>query len=87
VTNLVIKPRFDRLVNQEIAGTLATANDDPILASIHFSVDDDARWHRAWTTTLPVHRCDRRAGIDARPADLRGWGIRSVLRRTYSPRT
>jgi MFS family permease len=172
VTNPVIKPRFDRLVNQKIAGTLATANDDPILATIHFSVDDDAPWHRAWTTTLlrhliedtpanaevvsgwiqkwstraspaleafaatlaeapvpldakavaaritndvsrdtgsmltaqrlqggagsrddllrdgaPVHRCDRRAGIDARPADLRGWGIRSVLRRTYSPRT
>jgi toluene monooxygenase system protein E len=52
VTNLVIKPRIDRLVNQEIAGTLATANGDPILASIHFSLDEDARWHRAWTTAL-----------------------------------
>jgi toluene monooxygenase system protein E len=47
VTNLVIKPRIDRLMNQEIAGTLATANGDPILASIHFSLDEDARWHRA----------------------------------------
>ena len=55
VTNLVIKPRIDRLVNQEIAGTLATANGDPILASIHFSLDEDARWHRAWTAALLRH--------------------------------
>jgi toluene monooxygenase system protein E len=55
VTNLVIKPRIDRLVNQEIAGTLATANGDPILASIHFSLDEDAHWHRAWTTALLRH--------------------------------
>src|SRR5689334_11364277 len=55
VTNLVIKPRIDRLVNQEMAGTLATANGDPILASIHFSLDEDARWHRAWTTALVRH--------------------------------
>ena len=40
VTNAVIKPRIDRLVNQEIAGSLATANGDPILASIHFSLDE-----------------------------------------------
>jgi toluene monooxygenase system protein E len=52
VTNLVIKPRLDRLVNEEIAGTLATANSDPILASIHFSLDEDARWHREWTAAL-----------------------------------
>jgi len=52
VTNLVIKPRIDRLVNQEVAGTLATANGDPILASIHFSLDEDARWHRAWAAAL-----------------------------------
>jgi toluene monooxygenase system protein E len=55
VTNLVIKPRIDRLVNQEIAGTLATANGDPILTSIHFSLDEDARWHRAWTSALLRH--------------------------------
>ena len=55
VTNLVIKPRIDRIVNQEIAGALATANGDPILASIHFSLDEDARWHRAWTTALLRH--------------------------------
>jgi toluene monooxygenase system protein E len=58
VTNLVIKPRIDRLVNQVIAGTLATANSDPILASIHFSLDEDARWQRAWTTALLRHLID-----------------------------
>jgi toluene monooxygenase system protein E len=55
VTNLVIKPRLDRLVNQVLAGTLATANSDPILASIHFSFDEDASWHRAWTAALLRH--------------------------------
>jgi toluene monooxygenase system protein E len=55
VTNAVIKPRVDRLVNQEIAGSLATANGDPILTSIHFSLDEDARWHRAWTAALLRH--------------------------------
>ena len=70
VTNLVIKPRIDRLVNQEIAGTLATANGDPILASIHFSLDEDARWHRAWTTAL------LRYLVDDTPANaemVSGW--------------
>ena len=52
VTNLVIKPRIDRLVNEEIAGALGAENGDPILASIHFSLDEDTRWHRAWTTAL-----------------------------------
>lgn len=55
VTNAVIKPRIDRLVNQDIAGTLATANGDPIMASIHFSFDEDARWHREWTAALLRH--------------------------------
>jgi len=55
VTNAVIKPFLDRLVNEELAGTLATANGDPILTSIHFSLDEDARWHRAWTAALMAH--------------------------------
>ena len=55
LTSVVIKPRIDRLVNQEIAGSLATANGDPILASIHFSLDEDARWHRDWTAALLRH--------------------------------
>jgi toluene monooxygenase system protein E len=58
VTNLVIKPRMDRLVNEEIAGALATANGDPILTSIHFSLDEDARWHRAWSAALLRHLID-----------------------------
>jgi len=58
VTNAVIKPRIDRLVNQEIAGTLATANGDPILTSIHFSLDEDAHWHREWTAALIRHIVD-----------------------------
>jgi hypothetical protein len=58
VTNAVIKPRIDRLVNQQIAGALATANGDPILTSIHFSLDEDARWHRAWTAALLRHLID-----------------------------
>jgi toluene monooxygenase system protein E len=52
VTNVVIKPCVDRLVNEEIAGALATANGDPLLASIHFSLDEDARWHCSWTSAL-----------------------------------
>src|SRR5260370_22103314 len=51
VTNLVIKPRIDRLVNQKIAGRLAPANGDPILTSSHLSLDQDPRWHRAWATS------------------------------------
>jgi toluene monooxygenase system protein E len=70
VTNAVIKPRIDRLVNQEIAGTLATANGDPILTSIHFSLDEDARWHREWTAALMRHVVDdNTANVDV----VSGW--------------
>jgi toluene monooxygenase system protein E len=50
--NLVIKPQFDRLINQELAGALAAVNGDPILRGIHFSLDEDARWHQAWAGDL-----------------------------------
>jgi toluene monooxygenase system protein E len=70
VTNAIIKPRFDRLVNQVIAGTLATANGDPILASVHFSLDEDARWHRDWTSALLRHIVDQ--GI-ANVEVVSGW--------------
>ena len=74
VTNAVIKPRFDRLVNQEIAGSLATANGDPILTSIHFSLDEDARWHRAWTAALLRHLIsDTRSNANAVSAWLDKW--------------
>ena len=58
VTNAIIKPRIDRLVNQDIAGTLATDNGDPILTSVHFSLDEDAHWHREWTAALIRHIVD-----------------------------
>jgi toluene monooxygenase system protein E len=52
VTNLVLKPCIDRLVNQELAGTTAAVNGDFMLRNIHFSLDDDARWHRGWSAAL-----------------------------------
>jgi toluene monooxygenase system protein E len=52
VTNVVIKPYFDRLVNLELAGGLATLNHDPVLRHVHFSLDEDARWHREWSRLL-----------------------------------
>jgi len=70
VTNLVIKPHIDRLVNQEVAGALAVANRDPLLASIHFPLDEDARWHRDWALAL------LRYLIDDTPANaevVSGW--------------
>lgn len=70
VTNAVIKPRFDRLVNQDLAGALATANGDPILTSIHFSLDEDARWHREWTAALMRHIVDDNA---ANAEVVSGW--------------
>ncbi|MDG4667213.1 toluene hydroxylase [Mycobacterium sp. 236(2023)] len=70
VTNVLIKPRIDRLVNQVIAGKLANANGDPILASIHFSLDEDARWHREWTATLLRHIVDDNV---ANPEVVSGW--------------
>ena len=50
--NVVIKPHVDRLINQELAGAVAQANHDPILQAIHFSLDQDARWHRDWSRQL-----------------------------------
>jgi toluene monooxygenase system protein E len=54
VTNAVIKPAVDRVVNHELAGALAVANGDPVLRDVHFSLDEDAVWHREWTRAL-VH--------------------------------
>jgi toluene monooxygenase system protein E len=70
VTNIVIKPHFDRLVNVELAGSLATMNHDPVLRHIHFSLDEDARWHREWSTRL------LKLAIDDRTENLEvvsGW--------------
>ena len=52
VTNVLIKSHFDRLVNVELAGHLAATNKDPVLRNVHFSLDEDARWHREWSRRL-----------------------------------
>jgi toluene monooxygenase system protein E len=77
--NLVIKPHFDRLVNEELAGALAAANGDPILRGIHFSLDEDARWHRAWADSLVE------VAVDDTPANadiIQGWVDRWLPRTT-----
>jgi toluene monooxygenase system protein E len=68
--NLVIKPHLDRLVNDYLAGALATANGDPVLQNIHFSLNEDARWHRQWATELV------RVALEDTPANasvMSGW--------------
>ena len=52
MTNLVIKPCVDRLVDPLRVGTTASANGDFMLRDIPFSLDEDARWHRDWSVTL-----------------------------------
>jgi toluene monooxygenase system protein E len=52
VLNLVVKPHVDSLINEELAGRLAAANGDTILREIHFSLHEDAQWHRAWSSEL-----------------------------------
>jgi toluene monooxygenase system protein E len=49
ILNVVIKPRLDRWINEEIAGVLGNLNGDSILRSIHFSFAQDSEWHREWT--------------------------------------
>jgi toluene monooxygenase system protein E len=68
--NLVIKPPLDHLINLELAGALAAANGDPILRGIHFSLDEDARWHREWADGLV------QVAIDDTPANaevIQAW--------------
>ena len=58
VTNVVIKPH-DRPPRQP--GDRGHARDRqrrPDPASIHFSLDEDARWHREWTAALIRHIVD-----------------------------
>src|SRR4051812_35154605 len=78
-TNVVIKPLIDRLINEEIAGTVAIANGDPILANVHFSLDEDARWHREWTAALAsVLISDRPASADVVSEWIDRWRPRAV---------
>jgi toluene monooxygenase system protein E len=74
VTNLVIKPRIDRLVNLELAGTTASANGDVMLRNIHFSLDEDARWHRDWSAALvQMTFSDTQANRDVVAAWIAKW--------------
>lgn len=50
--NLVAKPYVDALLNEELAGRLAAANGDTLLREIHFSLHEDAIWHREWSAEL-----------------------------------
>jgi len=52
VLNLVVKPYVDSLLNEELAGRLAAVNGDTILREIHFSLHEDAQWHREWSAEL-----------------------------------
>jgi toluene monooxygenase system protein E len=70
VLNLVVKPYLDSLLNEELAGALAAANGDTTLRGIHFSLHEDAQWHREWSTEL------KRALIEDNPANeevFAGW--------------
>jgi toluene monooxygenase system protein E len=75
VTNLVIKPCIDRLVNLELAGTTASANGDFMLRNIHFSLDEDASWHRDWSAALvQMTFGDTPSNRDVVAAWIANWG-------------
>jgi toluene monooxygenase system protein E len=74
VTNVVIKPYFDRLVNVELAGELASRNHDPVLGHIHFSLDEDARWHRDWSRRLILLAIsDTQKNVDVVSSWIEAW--------------
>jgi toluene monooxygenase system protein E len=52
VLNFVVKPHVDALLNEQLCGRLAAANGDTILREIHFSLHEDAQWHREWSAEL-----------------------------------
>jgi toluene monooxygenase system protein E len=49
--NLTLKPAFDALMNVHL-GRLARRNGDDALERLLYSLDLDARWHRAWSGAL-----------------------------------
>lgn len=49
--NLCVKPVIDAFVLQALP-TQGRAQGDPLLGEIFFSLDEDARWQRAWTAAL-----------------------------------
>jgi toluene monooxygenase system protein E len=65
VLNVVIKPVIDRWMNSELAARLGSANSDPLLRSVHFSLAQDSEWHRAWTgAALRVAVLDEPRNVD-----------------------
>jgi toluene monooxygenase system protein E len=79
VTNMVIKPYFDRLVNVELAGSLAAMNHDPVLRHIHFSLDEDARWHREWSSRLLALAIgDRTENLEVVSGWIEAWRPRAT---------
>ena len=60
--DLVVEPILDRWLNHELAVTLGGLNGDPILRSIHFSLAQDSRWHRNWSSALLHLAIDDDAG-------------------------
>jgi hypothetical protein len=58
--NLVLKPRFDELVMTHLA-MLARGFEDDLLAKLFYSLNEDCRWHRAWSGELV------RTALRARP--------------------
>jgi toluene monooxygenase system protein E len=64
---LAVKPRLDHLIVAELAGRARAAGDD-VLDHLLFSLDEDCRWHRAWSAALIrtalADRASNRAVID-----------------------
>lgn len=79
VLNLVIKPHLDRLLNEELAGVLAATNGDTMLREIHFSLNEDALWHREWSRELArVAIADTPVNADRFAAWVDEWRPRAV---------
>jgi hypothetical protein len=60
--NLVVEPILDRWLNYELAVGLGGLNGDPVLRSIHFSLAQDSRWHREWSSAALRLAIDDDAG-------------------------
>jgi toluene monooxygenase system protein E len=68
--NVVIKPRIDRWINDELTAVLGPSNGDPILRSMHFSLGQDSHWHQEWTAeAVRVSIADEPSNRDV----IRSW--------------
>lgn len=56
---LAVKPRFDDIFGPQLAEAARAAGDDA-LAHVLTSLDEDSRWHRAWSAALVRHALDDR---------------------------